>query len=243
MKRLVPVAVVAAVFGFIGTANAADLPVKAPAYRAPPPVTLYNWSGLYLGINGGYGWGKTTGDWFGFRGGNFDINGGLFGGQIGFNYQLHTSPLVLGVEADWDWADIKGSHTYQPALPITVTNAAKIKDLGTVRGRVGYAWDRVLLYGTGGWAWSRRATVDFTCGGPCVPSFATDSHSLSGYAVGGGVEYGITQNLSMKAEYLYVHLRPTDYFVSLGCTVGTCSIGANINVVRLGLNWRFTGLP
>ena len=239
MKKLISLAVAAAAFGFICNASAADMPVKALSYKAPPAGATYNWSGLYVGVNGGYGMGQTTGDWFGLRGGNFDIDGALFGGQIGLNYQFPASPFVIGVEADWDWSGIKGSRTLGPGGGITLTNNEAIKDLGTVRGRVGYAWDRILLYGTGGVAWSHKATVDFTCTGPCVPSAANDSHSLNGYTVGGGVEYGITPNLSAKAEYLYAHLEPTDYFVSLGCA-GTCSTGANVNLVRLGLNWRFS---
>jgi outer membrane immunogenic protein len=243
MKRIILVAVAAAASGLISTANAADMAVKAPAYKAPPSVALYNWTGLYLGIDGGYGWGGTTGDWLGTRGGNFNVNGALFGGQIGFNYQFPASPLVLGIEADWDWANVKGSNSDTSDPGFTAVHNVKIQDLGTVRGRAGYAWDRVLLYGTGGWAWSRRAYVDFTCSGLCTPPFASDTHFLSGYTVGGGIEYGITPNLSAKAEYLYAHLTPTDYFVSQGCVPGICSVGANINVVRLGLNWRFTGLP
>jgi outer membrane immunogenic protein len=241
VKKLISLAVAAAAFGFICTAGAADMPVKALSYKAPPAGTTYNWSGLYFGVNGGYGMGQTTGDWFGVRGGNFNIEGALFGGQIGLNYQFPASPLVIGVEADWDWSDIKGSSTLS-GPGVTITHSVAIEDLGTVRGRVGYAWDRILIYGTGGVAWSHKAPVDFTCSGGCVPPAANDSHSLNGYTVGGGVEYGITPNLSAKAEYLYARLEPTDYFVKLGCT-GICSVGANVNLVRLGLNWRFSRLP
>src|SRR6185369_15612765 len=242
MRRQTVAAIAAvSVIAFSQIAAAADLPRKAPS-APPPPAAVYNWTGLYLGINCGYGWGPTNGDWFALRGGNFDINGGLFGAQIGFNYQLPGSPLVLGVEADWDWANIKGSNSATP-FGIAITHNAKISDLATVRGRVGYAWDRVLLYGTGGWAWTHKASVDFTCpAGGCIPLSGADSQSLSGYTVGGGVEYGITPNLSAKAEYLYAHLNSTNFFTGIGCT-GTCNVGANINVVRLGLNWRFSRLP
>ena len=251
MKKLLVAGIAAAAF-CAAPAAAADMPQPAPVYKTAPaheaaPAPAFNWTGFYLGINGGYGWGTTTDNWFGDRDGNFDINGALFGGQIGFNYQFPASPLVLGLEADWDWSDNKGSDTYSPTGGVTVTNTAKIEDLGTVRGRIGYAWDRFLLFGTGGWAWSQRVTAEYTCTGPCAPAFASDSHSLNGDTVGAGVEYGIAPNLSVKAEYLYAHLRPTDYFVSTGCVPGApgagCSVGANVNLVRLGLNWRFTGLP
>jgi outer membrane immunogenic protein len=235
MKKLVPLAAAVAAFGFINAAHAADLPVKAPAYNAPPPVALYNWSGFYVGLNGGWGWGKTSGDGIplGVGGGgfldNFDIDGGMLGGQIGFNYQMGN--VVLGIEADWDWANIGGSVTGPP-----FSGTAKVKDIGTVRGRVGYAWDRFLVYGTAGWAWSSRMTASAAPG--LVPP--DDSHSLNGYAVGGGLEYGITPNLSLKAEYLHAHLSPTDFFRSNAppCP-GPCDVGSNVNVVRLGLNWRF----
>jgi outer membrane immunogenic protein len=231
------------VIAFAQIASAADLPRKAPSYTPPPPVALYNWTGFYLGINGGYGWGNTTGNPFGLGGENLDINGALFGGQIGFNYQLPASPLVLGIEADWDWTGIKGSNSLAPVPGVTLNNNFKLDDLGTVRGRVGYVWDRALLYATGGWAWSHRATWDLTCTGPCLPAAATDSQSLSGYTVGGGVEYGFSPNLSVKAEYLYVHLAPAAYFGSQGCPAGNCDVGANVSLIRLGLNWRFSGLP
>lgn len=233
MKKLATLAAAIAALGFANSADAADMPVKAPVYKAPPAVALYNWTGFYLGANGGYGWGTTTGDILPTHFlGNHDINGALFGGQIGFNYQFPASPFVLGVEADWDWADINGS------ISATLgSESVKVENLGTVRGRIGYAWDRFLVYGTGGWAWSSRVTA--SCTGVCP--LAPDSHSLDGYTVGGGVEYGITPNLSAKVEYLYVHLDPTDYFISQGCP-GACSLGANVNVVRAGLNWRFTGL-
>ena len=223
-------------------ASAADMPVKALSYKAPPAGATYNWSGLYFGVNGGYGMGQTTGDWFGLRGGNFDIEGALFGGQIGLNYQFPASPFSHRRRSRLGLVGHKRLEHLGSGPGVTLTNNEAIKDLGTVRGRVGYAWDRILIYGTGGVAWSHKAPVDFTCTGPCVPSAANDSHSLNGYTVGGGVEYGITPNLSAKAEYLYAHLEPTDYFVSLGCT-GICSVGANVNLVRLGLNWRFNSMP
>lgn len=188
--------------------------------------SVYNWTGFYIGINGGGAFGKTTGDELPtFFLGNHDISGGLVGGTVGFNYQVTN--WVFGVEADWDWADINGSHTLGPG----VTQSFKADDLGTVRGRIGYAWDRVLVYGTGGFAWTDRAT-DTIAGTP-------DSHSLDGWTAGGGLEYGITPNLSAKAEYLFVHLNPANnFFVNQGCPFN-CTIGANVNVVRAGLNWRF----
>ena len=152
VKTFVAAVIAIAAFSLVNTASAADVPVKAPIYN-PARAAPYNWTGFYVGINGGYGTGKTTGELLPLSFfGNHDINGGLFGAQAGFSYQM--SNVVLGVEADWDWADINGSQ----ALFI-FTESAKLENLGTLRARLGYAWDRVLLYGTGGWAWSSRVTA------------------------------------------------------------------------------------
>jgi len=156
----------------------------------------------------------------------------MVGGTVGYNYQFNAN-WVLGIEADWDWASINGSATYVGGL-----TTAKAKDLGTARGRIGYAWSNWLLYATGGWAWTSKVTA--FCSG-CVAPFQTDSHSLNGYTFGGGVEYGLTPNISLKAEYLYANMRTTNFFVPAGCP-GPCDIGANLNIFRVGANWRFTGL-
>jgi outer membrane immunogenic protein len=227
MKRILIAAAFAAI-AFAPSARAGNLPQGA----APVAFAPYNWTGFYIGLNGGYGTGDTTGRLLSlFPDGNHNVDGGMFGAQIGFNYQM--SNVVLGVEADWDWADINGSES---ALGGVLTEKATVKDLGTLRARLGYAWDRVLLYGTGGFAWSRHASDEQKV----LFLQIADTQSLTGYALGLGVEYGITQNLSAKAEYLYVHLDPTDFHQPI-CTVN-CSLGADVNVFRLGLNWRFSGL-
>ena len=140
MKRFLLASV--GVLAMVGLANAADLPrpvyTKAPPYQAP---YAYNWTGFYIGINGGGGWGNSTWD----STGGFDTSGGMVGGTVGYNWQMGT--WVLGVEGDIDWADIKGT---------TATNCVgggcttQNNWLGTARGRVGYAFDRWLPYLTGG---------------------------------------------------------------------------------------------
>lgn len=216
----------------------------------------YNWTGFYIGINGGYGTGDVTGT-LGMRVagalGNYDIDGALFGGTVGFNYQFSPNWL-LGIEADGDWADVKGSRfgVHPNAASYGLTSSAKIENLVTVRGRVGYTWDRILMYATGGWAWS-RVNSGFICSPPrnrdcslfglvAALSPLSESQTLSGYVVGGGVEYLITPNLSAKAEYLYVNLTPTDFFQFARCGPD-CTRGADMNVIRLGLNWRFKSFP
>jgi outer membrane immunogenic protein len=200
--------------GVATAASAADLPRKAPAYVAP---VGYNWTGFYLGVNAGYGW--TSSDFGG------DANGFVGGGQIGYNWQALGSPLVLGIEADFQGADISTSTTIGAA-----SVSAKANAFGTVRARIGYAWDRFMVYGTGGWAYTRNELSI------AAPGFAASNDNWSsGYALGGGLEWAAWDRWSVKAEYLYVH--SGDVNVTAGPF--TASGDYNINVVRAGLNYRF----
>ena len=115
-------------------------PAKAPAFV---PVA-YNWTGFYLGINGGYGWGSSH--WSGF-GDSAEPSGGMVGGTAGYNWQGLGSPWVFGLEGDIDWTNIKGSFT---SVACPTGCETKNNWLGTVRGRLGYALDRVMPYVTGG---------------------------------------------------------------------------------------------
>jgi outer membrane immunogenic protein len=200
--------------GVATAASAADLPRKAPAYVAP---VGYNWTGFYLGVNAGYGW--TSSDFGG------DANGFVGGGQIGYNWQALGSPFVFGIEADIQGADIDSST---PVGAVTVTGKANA--FGTVRGRIGYAWDRFMLYGTGGWAYT-RTQISATGPGGSV----SNSDWSSGYALGGGLEWAAWDRWSVKAEYLYVHSG------DVNVTLAGVPYGGdyNINVVRAGLNYRF----
>jgi outer membrane immunogenic protein len=108
-----------------------------------------------------------------------------------------------------------------------------LKNLGSPRGRLGYAADRFLIYATGGWAWGTLEISSAT--------LPTESNALNGYALGAGVEYGVTPSLSVKGEYLYANLGSKNYFVDVGCS-GLCDVGASVSTFRLGANWRFAGL-
>ena len=150
MQRSLVTAAIIATLVFAATANAADLPTKAPVYKAPPPLVSYNWTGLYLGINGGGAWGRE--DWLdnvGAGGGvpeNFRPNGGVFGGQLGFRWQWNQ--LVLGIEGTWDWAGLRDT-----LAPGGGTEEFKITSLYTATGQIGWAaWDHSLVYVKGGWA-------------------------------------------------------------------------------------------
>lgn len=218
-------------------ASAADLPLES--HKSTPVVArVYSWSGLYAGVNGGYGWG--TQDPITLQSNRFDrtsigINGGMLGGTIGA--QIQQGYVVLGLEGDLDWASIKGNGILIPSIAglgqgITLNTATSVTALGTARARVGVALDNVLFYVTGGAAMA-RATANGTsiAGVPCgtlgVFTNCAASAWRPGVVAGLGVEYGFTPNWSVKGEYLYTKV--------IGTTVSTDSISA----VRAGLNYRF----
>ena len=228
MKRILLASVgMVAMAGLMGTASAADLPRQAPIYKAPAYVApINNWTGFYVGLNGGGAWGSSR--WSGLAT-DFDVSGGLIGGTVGYNWQFGT--WVVGVEGDLDWANIKGS-TSGGLCGIGLTCETKNDFLSTIRGRVGYAFDRWMPYATGGAAIGNiKATT---------PGFATVDNTNVGWTVGAGVEYAFAPNWSAKVEYLYVDLG------NVGCgTFSACSLagGNNVNfttnLVRGGVNFRF----
>jgi outer membrane immunogenic protein len=205
-----------------GQASAADLsrraqmPVKAPEYMAP----VYLWSGPYVGINGGGGWGDSS--WT--NTGNFDISGGMIGGTIGYNWQ--QGPWVVGLEADVDWSNIKGSTTVGCVTGCETRNTW----LGTGRGRIGYAWDRFLPYFTGGVAFGGVEANR--------PGFTGSSETRAGWTLGGGVEFAFAPQWSAKVEYLHVDLGDFNCGTSCG-TFSPNNVDFTANLVRGGVNYRF----
>ena len=207
-------------------AGAADLGTR-PINKAPAVAPAYNWTGFYIGINGGGAWGSSH---FVFPGagtttGDFDISGGLVGGTIGFNYQI--GKIVLGLEDDIDWTNIKGSAI----CPDLTTNCRTSNSwLGTARGRIGVAWDRFLPYVTGG--------VAFGDIGGSRPTVGGVSRTSAGWTAGGGIEAAIANNWSIKVEYL--HIRLGRLTCTQCSTVGdSVDINFNVDVVRGGINYRF----
>jgi outer membrane immunogenic protein len=216
----------------VSPALAADLPPPgpapvAPAYYKSPEPAYYNWSGFYLGINGGGAFGTST--WndpvFGSTGG-FSTSGFLVGGTVGGNYQFGS--FVVGLEGDIDWANLSGSTTVTSCAPY---NCATSSDwLGTARVRAGYAWDRILFYGTGGAAFG---DIDAYSG-----YLPTASNSNIGWTVGGGIEGAFAPNWTAKVEYLYVDLGSMSCgFANCGGTTTTVSLTEN--VIRAGINYKF----
>jgi outer membrane immunogenic protein len=205
-------------------AQAADLPrpsYKAPAYLAPAAST---WNGFYVGLNAGYGFGKSSWtDPSGMTTGDFDVKGGMFGGTLGYNYQ--TGSWVWGLEGDIDVSTMKGSN----ATVCTVACETKNTWLGTVRGRLGYAgWNSWLPYITGGLAIGDIKASQGT---------GSVSKTNTGLALGAGVEYAFSNAWSAKFEYLYADLGKTT------CPAATCGSDLDVtfkaNMLRLGVNYRF----
>ncbi len=208
-------------------AGAADLGRRAemPA-KAPYIERVYDWTGFYIGVNGGGGWGRSSWDNAVSPTGGFDLSGGLVGGTVGFN--LQNGPFVFGVEGDVDWSNIKGTTTNA----VCPAGCETRNDwLGTARGRIGYAFDRLLPYVTGGAAFGNVKAS--------IPGFSGAEDTRVGWTAGAGVEYAFTNNLSAKVEYLHVDLGKFDCGLSCGAPVGPDDVKFQSDIVRAGLNFRF----
>ena len=190
------------------SASAADLAAR-PYTKATPiyAAATYDWSGLYIGANGGYGSSRkcwTISNFLGFSTpprdeGCHDATGGVAGGQIGYRWQ--SSAWVFGLEAQGDWADLRGSNPSNALggfIP-NYTNQSRISAFGLFTGQVGYSWSNALLYVKGGAA----VTADKYRGGVGLSIGQQDqaSETRLGAAVGAGIEYGFTQNWSVALEY------------------------------------------
>src|SRR5262245_33004517 len=208
-------------FAMVASATAADLPRQYTPYRSPAAMA-YNWTGFYVGLNAGGAWGRTSWDGFGTTG---NVSGGMIGLTAGYNWQAAGSAWVFGLEGDVDWTGISGSH----ACSTATTCEAKNKWLSTIRGRVGYAWDRIMPYITGGGAFGN---IDTSRTG-----FIGASDVNAGWTVGLGVEAAIAGNWTAKAEYLYAD------FGSTNCTAIACGTATNVDmrphILRAGVNYRF----
>jgi len=203
-------------------ASAADLPRGSMPYKAPAYVAQYNWTGFYLGINGGGGWGNS--DWTTFAAVSNSPSGGMIGGTAGYNWQGAGSPWVFGLEGDIDWTNIKDSHACGGLICETRNNW-----FGTVRGRVGYAFDRFMPYFTGGLA---IGDIEANRTG-----FVGSKDTNAGWTVGVGIEGVIADNWTAKVEYLYADLGDTACS-AVACGTAT-TVDLQLNVLRAGLNYRF----
>ena len=268
-----------------GAALAADLPRRAAPPLLPPAIPVFTWTGAYFGINAGYAFnGDTRFDRtigsnannnaalaVGLRPTNVRVRNDGFtgGGQVGYNYQFGAgSGIVVGIEADAAYTDLDRTVTLSNTTnfgPLVAPGAAattrvnqyrgSLDFLGTVRGRVGYAFDRVLVYGTGGFAYggvNNRVTY-FAPNNAGLPFFNGRQDDVeTGYAYGGGVEYALATDsflnffrssaVTMKVEYLHYELGDRRVAIP-GVNGGPGNYSARFrnegDIVRAGLNYKF----
>ncbi len=248
MKRFLLASVAFAAFGIATQASAADLAARPYTKAAPMIAAIYDWSGFYIGANGG--WGSSRNCWtatsaFGVAvpptsEGCHDATGGVIGGQIGYRWQ--SGGWVFGVEAQGDWADLRGSNTSLVLLAPFV-NRTKIDALGLFTGQVGYAWNNVLWYVKGGAAVTNDKYEGLTVGSTV---FDRASETRWGGTVGTGLEYGFAPNWSAAVEYdhLFMGTRNVSFTSVLppaGLNSRTDSIRQDVDMVTARINYRWGG--
>lgn len=244
MKNWALAAVGLFALGAVAPANAADLPL----YKAPvAPVLAYDWSGAYVGINGGGGWAHAC--WARTNAGGLAVDpalgegchnagGGTIGGQIGYRWQ--KSRWVFGVEGQGNWADFKGNNVSVLLAPLT--NQTKIDSFGLITGQMGYAVNSLLLYGKAGAAVAHDKYDTFIPGGPAIGTFNSVDQTRWGYTIGIGVEWGFADNWSVGGEYNHAFLghHGADFAtLAGGLAAHTDRIGQDIDLLTIRINYRW----
>jgi outer membrane immunogenic protein len=223
-------------------AQAADLPQKA---YAPAPVmvaAVYDWTGFYIGGNGGYAssrncWGFVPVAGAVIPDGCHSQSGGVVGGQVGYRWQ--GGPMVFGLEAQGDWASLRSLHVslVNPLL----TDSSKVTGLGLFTGQIGYAWSAALLYLKGGAALTKNSLLQATTFGGVGLNYATSTRW--GGSIGVGFEYGFTPNWSAGIEYdrLFMGTSNNSFSVPAGAAVAVNRISQDVDMVTVRVNYKFGG--
>jgi outer membrane immunogenic protein len=232
----------------VNPASAADLAAR-PYTKAPPMAAIYDWSGFYIGANGGWASSRNCWDFttpagaFVAAEGCHDATGGTAGGQIGYRWQ--TAAWVFGVEAQGNWADLKGSNV-SLAFPAFI-NQSRIDAFGLFTGQVGYAWNNALFYVKGGAAVTSDRYRNFVTA-TSVQAANTVDDTRWGAAVGAGLEYGFAPNWSAAIEYDHMFMQDKSYtFINNGVSgvagtlFGTDRIRQDVDLVTVRVNYRFGG--
>ena len=259
MKKLL---LASTILTLAGPAVAADLPHRMPV-KAPPvvaPVPYFTWTGCYLGGHAGAGWGRKdfsepdTEDNFAPPGGVIRVDTGagfLGGGQVGCDYQFAPN-WVLGIEGDFAWADLKGDATdpfFSGKQGAPITLHAKTNWIADVAGRLGYTWDRWMLYGKGGVAWAHDKyeihNVVFSDGlQSCFlgcNTIVAGSETRTGWIAGVGVEWAFWNNWSAKLEFDHYDFgrRGVTLFDPVHNFTVPADVKQRIEAVKFGINYRF----
>jgi outer membrane immunogenic protein len=238
MRRFALAALSVIAIGAAAPADAADirLPVKAqPAFVH----TFYNWTGFYVGAHVGYGWADFTGvdPIVGLLSDSASASGFIYGGQIGFNYQMGS--WVFGIEGDFSFGDIKETQDFPGFLGLALaTGEAKVDRIITVAARIGYAFDRTLLYAKLGGAWTHE---EYTFSVPLLGATASAGVDRTGWLIGFGVEYAFLGNWTAKLEYNYMDMGSKDVaFTVVGpIAVTVANVDLTVQTVKAGINYRF----
>ncbi|MBR0693496.1 outer membrane protein [Bradyrhizobium lablabi] len=227
-------------------ASAADL-AAYPYTKAPPVIAaIYDWSGIYVGANGGWGsshncWDQVPAGVFVGSDGCHDATGGVAGGQLGYRWQ--SGLWVFGLEGQGNWADLKGSNGAQLFAPGTFTNQSKIEAFGLLTGQIGYAANNVLLYVKGGAAVTgNRYRTFFTPTGALVASV---DDTRWGGTVGAGLEYGFGPNWSAAIEYDHLFMGDRTYNLTTagGFLFSNQRINQDVDLVTVRVNYKWGGPP
>ena len=225
-------------------------------FKVPPVSYAFTWTGFYVGGDGGYGWHVangtlTTASGAPLAGYDYNVNGPFAGVFVGGNYQFGR--FVAGVEGDWQRSNLTGNDEQQasinaaaalpartgvfPGGPFTVLTT--IKDDESVRGRLGFAFDRFLLFGTGGFAWGDPSNAFALLG---AAPFVTNGSNASGWTAGAGLDYALTDNVFGRIEYRYTDLK-TSSFASAATDTADAADRVPISDLRIGLAYKFNALP
>jgi outer membrane immunogenic protein len=217
-------------------AFAADLPVRAhPAPVAPIPV--FSWTGFYLGANIGGAWSKSTiTDAVTGASLSTSDSGFIGGGQFGYNWQI--SNWILGVEGDIDGTTISKTSNAVPTAFGTLQATASTDWIATLAGRVGYGFDRWMIYGKGGGAWVQNSA---TLSNLTTGASASASNTNSGWMAGVGAEWAFAGPWSAKIEYNHIHLDNWSPSTSSVIINDRLNLSRHIDLVKFGINYRFGG--
>jgi outer membrane immunogenic protein len=227
----------------IGAASAADMAAR-PYTKAPPPmVAIYDWSGFYIGINGGGGSSRKCWDFVTAAGafvgaeGCHDATGGTVGGQIGYRWQV--SSWVFGLEAQGNWANFKGSNTN--TWFAATTDQSKIDAFGLFTGQVGYALNNALFYVKGGAAVTSDKYTTYSI--PAALLIDSASETRWGGVIGAGIEFGFAPNWSVGVEYdhMFMGTRNLTAVTPAGVFSATDRISQGVDIGTVRLNYRFGG--
>ena len=229
------------------TAFAADIPNRKSAPPLPyiAPAMTYNWSGFYVGAQAGYGWtssraaflnGANTAAFQGTQ--SYEADGGMAGGVAGFNWQIGNA--VIGIEGEYNWANVTGTSAVINVGPPNLGDVytSRLSEYGAVKGRLGWAIDKALLYVNGGLAFgNERHAYIANLNGGAANTYIQNNYK-TGWTVGAGFEYAFTKNLTGRIEYNYIDLGKTSIFYG-GAATNRTEWNDRFSVVKIGLNYKF----